>query len=437
MTTPVIVIDIFVGLTLAATVITFFFLYFVQHRYVEREITRPLRTLMLGMIPTAYSIAQIWFVERGFAGAPWTTWTTLGAIGLNLALTLLAWFQLRTLHGHRHLSRLTRALTWALIFGALSFGFQLVTSIADTGLWADVVRATAGTAALAATIFGAYLVRSRYPGTSIEALIIAGAIVAVVLATTFIGRTNEHVESLVIQNQTKIYQELITQQSITHLSSDAFIQGNSKGAEQLRDFIAQFEAPSVRRVKIVLPDGYVVGSDLATSVGTHVDVREDIEQALHGTGTVRYVAESSELDATERSLESALLITMPLRVSSGQGILGVMQLFLDASATDAARLSLQSGAVGFTLLYLITTITFLLAFFLVFRRTVSHPFAELQDELKNARIDDVGTGEKRRLVVREDGAFQKLADDINHLINMYEQRIRDLKQLLERQKWNE
>ncbi len=437
MTTPTIVIDSFVGLSLAGNAVAFFSLYFIQRRYSEPSIVHPLRYILTGTFLTTLALITIWILERGIANNHALGWTGTASVGIDLVLISIAWRKFRALHGHKHLSRLTRTLPVVLIFGIIAFALQLATTFQVQNFILDMCRGGAATISIVTLAFSASLVRSRYPGAGIEALIIICSMTAIVIGATFIGQINGRTESLVIENQTKVFQEFIARQSEIHLTAKAFIPRDVEGQKAVASFVEQFITTTTKRVKVILPDGLIIGSDAPERILTRVTVDEDMTKGFKGIGTVRYAPTADSLPETEKNLGSAMIVTMPLRVSSGQGTLGVLRLFLDSSATDIAAAGLQSRAVGFTVLYVVLTQLFLLSFFLIFRKTISHPFAELQDELKDVHEVSLETGENRRLVVKVGGPFQKLADDINRIINEDEQRIRDLKHIMEKKGWQE
>ncbi len=434
MHTPTLAIDIFIGINLATNIIAFFYLYFIQNRYTEEEITQPLRWLVASTIPTVYGICQLWFIERGYVTAHWAGWAVIVAVALNMSIVAVQWRQLHRIRHHAHLQKLIHAMPWVVGFGVIAFAGQIVATFNTMPLWADVIRATAGLGAALALCLGAYFARAKYPGSGIEALIIISGVTFLVLATTFIARTNENDVNLVINNQSGIYQQFIEQQSRFHLTRDAFDASSAKGKTELANFIGQFDVPSEQRLKVILPDGFVLTSDLAAVTGTRVDVTPDIRQALSGQGVVRYTTDVSTLPPTERDLRSALVVTMPLPVNSGQGTLGVMQLYLSSDALDTSRLDLQSAAVAYALAMLVVTEIVLLIIFLVYRTYYSHPMAELLDEVKNIHeshetVDSVH--EHRRLKVSGIGIHADLADAFNRLINEYEQRIREMQKRID------
>ncbi|MFA6042429.1 MAG: hypothetical protein WCV85_05300 [Patescibacteria group bacterium] len=437
MTTPTILIDGFVGIALAANTIAFFFLYFMQRRYTESRIVRPLRILVFNTVIAQTSIVTIWLVERNIASQPSVQWVSVGLLGLNLVCITSAWLWLKKLRAHPHLARLTAALPYVLGFVALVFCLQIVSAFQPLGVGGVIARGATGVAAILCLAFGAARARSQYPGAGMEALFIICSVATLVVGATFVGQMNGRTESIVIENQTKVFQEFIARQSEMHLTAKAFIPKSEEGQKEITNFVEQFTTATTKRVYVILPDGLIIGSDVADRVNTRTTIDEDIAQGLKSIGTVRYVPTSNSLPESEKSLGSAMIVTMPLHVNSGQGTLGVLRLFLDGSTTDIAAAGLQARAVGFAVFYILLTQVFLFAFFLIFRKTISHPFAELQDELKNVHEVSIETGENRRLAVKAGGPFQKLADSINRIINEDEQRIRDLKHTMEEKGWHE
>jgi hypothetical protein len=85
---------------------------------------------------------------------------------------------------------------------------------------------------------------------------------------------------------------------------------------------------------------------------------------------------------------------------------------------------------------IITTILVLLMLLYVFRRKVSHPFAEILDEVQHIH-SETESGEHRRLKVHHASDFTAVADSFNRLINEYEEKIRELKKKLEDKGWQE
>lgn len=428
MNAPTLLVDIFVSVNLIGSIVALFFLYFLSRRYTEANIRSPLRWLVLASLPSLYSILQVWAIEREFSTQPAMRWAVLVAIAINLLIVSMQWRRLVHLHKHPHLAKLTRLLTWSLGFGVVAFGIQIAGTFLDTPpLVLMAFGGLSGILSVLVLTYGTYRARSQYPGSAIEILLIAGSIGVIMVSVTFVVRINASTRSLVLQNQTTIFQEFISRQAENHLTNETLMGKSLDDKNRLKDFVDQLNVASAQRIKILTPEGVVAESTLSSLVGSRQPVEGDLANALAEEGVIRYVIDPNELPESERSLESALVVTMPLRVSSGQGVIGAVQIFMDGAAIEASRYNLQSTAVFFAMVGMVAAEIFLLVLFLIFRRSVSHPFAELQDELQQMHVHDTAADEHRRLAVSAPGPFQDLSKEFNALINEYEEKIRELK----------
>ncbi len=431
MTSPSLLVDVFTGLSLAMNLISTMFLVFLGRRYTEREITRPLRWLVWGTVSSGMSIVLVWFTEREYTVSTAVAWVIGATIALNICIIFWQWRHLKKLKNHPHLAKLNYVLPWVVGFGAVAFGLQVYDMAVNGGpLFLDFMRGTAGVISVLLLSFGTYRARAQYPGSGYEALIILGGVAALVVAVVMVATTNTRAERAVVNNQSAIVAHLIQRQAIQHLTEDSFDPKTPGSKAQLTKFIEEVSLPELHRIKIIRTDGLVLASDLEKLTGTTIPLTGSLGEAMRGQESTTLVESPADLPETERQFGSLRLVTVPLTTGAGTPVRGAAQLFFDAPAAMASIQALND-AINFGGLISILTIVVILTFLLrIFRRNVSHPFAEILDEIKDIHVK-TDSGEHRRLTTTHHSDFTQVAQAINRLINEYEETIRELKKKLQ------
>jgi len=283
--------------------------------------------------------------------------------------------------------------------------------------------------------YAALRLRARYPGTNIEALIIAGGLFAISMTIIMMVATNTKVERGMVNDQTSTIGNLVEKQVKQHLTKDSLDADSTKGKQQLKNFLEEIDVSELLRIKIIRADGLVLASDLDSLVGTRVILNDTLNKTIHGEITTTFAKTSADLPKTEKNFINSRIVAVPITFTD-QTILAAVQLFFNAPSSMASIHTLQD-AVNFAGVTMIITIIIVLSLLLqVFRKSISRPFAEILNEMENMHMGS-DTGEHRRIKVKHNSDFTVIADTFNHFINEYEQRIRDMKQLLDHQKWDE
>jgi hypothetical protein len=414
-------------LTSAMGIFAIAFLVFAQHR-LEQPARSAIRWIAFGAIFGVYSVTRVWLMYAEtdvFGGGTVPVQHKYGALITGVIMILIVVPQILRLR-HTKNAPSVRFFALGITCTALTLSMYIVNFFQPVGFAHVIIMSGIAIAGFVLPGYAAFKLRSRYPGTGIEALIVVGGLFAIIMMIIMMATTNIRAERAVVNNQSAIVAQLIEQQAKQHLSKDAFDPQLAIGKAQLANFMEEVRVTELRRIKIIRSDGLVLASDLESLVGTKVLLTGELGNAMKGATSTTLVKSAVNLPATEQQLSSAHIVTVPLQVTAGQPIQGAAQLFFDAPTAMTSINALQN-AINFAGIIMILTIIFVLSLLLrIFQRSVSHPFAEMLDEVKHVHAE-TDSGEHRRIKVKHPSDFTAIADAFNVLINEYEEKIRELK----------
>lgn len=416
-------------ITSALGICAFIFLVLAQHR-LEQPARSAMRWIAFGVLFGTYSVTRVWltYAETDvFGGGKVPVQTTYGALMAGVLMVIIVIPQLLRLRKAKGKTNL-RLLSAGIACTALTLGMYAVNFFQPIGFVHVITMSGVAIAGFVLPGYAAFKLRARYPGTGIEVLIVIGGLFAIIMTIVTMTTTNLSGERAVVNNQSEIIGHLIERQAKQHLTRDAFDPQLAKGKTALVNFMNEIDVPELHRIKVIRSDGLVLASDLEGLVGTKVLLTGELGQAMKGQASTVLVKKAEDLPATEQFLSSARIVTVPLAVPAGQATQGAAQLFFDAPAAMASIAALQN-AINLAGVVMILTIIIVLAILLqMFSRSVSHPFAEMLDEVRHIHAE-TDSGEHRRLKVHHQSDFAAIADAFNVLINEYEEKIRELRKM--------
>ena len=412
------------------------FVLLAQH-HSEKQLRSALRWFAVGLCLSIYSSIRTWLaysstsIMTGGQAPIQHHWAALLSGVLMLIISIPQVIRM----GRAKISVGTKFFTIGLISAACALILLAYNFLKPVGLAIVISVNSLAVIGFILPGYAALRLRARYPGTNIEALIIAGGLFAISMTIIMMVATNTKVERGMVNDQTSTIGNLVEKQVKQHLTKDSLDADSTKGKQQLKNFLEEIDVPELLRIKIIRADGLVLASDLDSLVGTRVMLNDTLNKTIHGEITTTFAKTSADLPETEKNFINSRIVAVPITFTD-QTILAAVQLFFNAPSSMASIHTLQD-AVNFAGVTMIITIIIVLSLLLqVFRKSISRPFAEILNEMENMHMGS-DTGEHRRIKVKHNSDFTVIADTFNHFINEYEQRIRDMKQLLDHQKWDE
>lgn len=426
------------GLLITSTGIFAFILLLFAQRHLKQPARSAYGWITFGLLFGIYSVTRVWLTYAAtdvFAGGQVPIQNKFGALVAGALMILIVGWQLLRFRHEKEIQN-NKLFAIGILFTTLTLSMYAVNFFRPIGFTHVIIMTGVGIVGFLLPGFAAYKLRARYPGTGMEALMVVGGLITIIVAIVLMTTTNLKAQRNFTQNQLDFFTQIVQKQSKTHFTKEAFDPQQKNGQTQLAAFINEVDLPELRRVKIIRADGLVLASDLTSLVGTKILLIDELARAMKGETTFTAASMPSQLLPTEQQLGSVLVATIPLEVTASQKPLGAAQLFLDAASTDVNVQTLQNAITLSGIMIIITTILVLLMLLYVFRRKVSHPFAEILDEVQHIH-SETESGEHRRLKVHHASDFTAVADSFNRLINEYEEKIRELKKKLQDKGWQE
>ncbi len=411
-------------------------------------ITKIINKMILAMIMAMATVIGVWIDEILFRGGMSSrqllpldiSFTVIGLLAIVLFIRQIVNFTHQAIY--KKIKGGVRALAWGFGIVVASFILSMLNVYIWDIMWLTLSATTICVVGFFIIAYGAYRVRTIQVGGILQLILLIGFFLYLGLSSLLIITNNAYIQEKLVENYGKLTSDFVKVDTQDHLTLQSFDINSAERDQQWQSFANRLNfSGEIKRLRVILPDGYVLYSDQSDLIGTKVSVKEEYRQVLRGTPASLFIPKAQALKTEingEKYSDDVLILVIPIGLNDGKGERAIAELVTSATPLENSIFIIQSSMWQIGIYQMLVVFLLVLILFIVLNREVIRPLTDLYYQIIHIRGEtEDGEGHFHRVNVKTSDTFDELAQAVNELIEEFETRERALKDKLEKKKWSE